>query len=304
MMLTPKVEETILQIKGLEQPTVIYVMADSHLNIYDETEHPYAQNYFQHAKNWFHQNWSRTDEEDPEDIFDAQVEAILAENPDYTILAGDMICGPAKLGIAKLKDACKKLGKCRDIPGNHDWQISDGRRNKPLAVTYTAPSREEAIAMFQEIVTPEEFHFQVQEVNGVLLIGMDNSQHQFSERQVELLKEQLATGKPCILFFHIPIYTEGLWAVNQGWSRACIPEELAAGLAENIQAEIYPTKASLEMLKLLQNQDTTIQAIFAGHVHFTHEAPLENGLMQYVMDMSINGTIRKITLLPEGHCEK
>ena len=297
-MLTPKVEETILYVRGVEKTTVIYVMADSHLNIYDETEHPYAQNYFEHARNWFHQNWSRTDEADPEDIFDAQVEAIQAANPDYTVLAGDMICGPAALGIAKLKSACRKLGKCMYIPGNHDWQISDGRRKKPLVETYTAPSKEEAVALFGDIVTPEEFQFQVQEVNGVLLIGMDNSQHQFYDRQITLLKEQLETGKPCILFFHIPLYTEGLWAVSQGWSRACIPEEVAAAIPENIQAEIYPTKESLEMLELLQKPDTPIQAIFAGHVHFTHQAPLKNGLMQYVMDMSINGTIRKITILP------
>ena len=280
-MLTPKVEETILYVKGVKKTTVIYVMADSHLNIYDETEHPYAQNYFEHARNWFHQNWSRTDEADPEDIFDAQVEAIQAANPDYTVLAGDMICGPAALGIAKLKSACRKLGKCMYIPGNHDWQISDGRRKKPLVETYTAPSKEEAVALFGDIVTPEEFQFQVQEVNGVLLIGMDNSQHQFSERQITLLKEQLETGKPCILFFHIPLYTEGLWAVSQGWSRACIPEEVAAAIPENIHAEIYPTKESLEMLELLQNPDTPIQAIFAGHVHFTHQAPLKNGLMQF-----------------------
>lgn len=160
------------------------------------------------------------------------------------------------------------------------------------------------VALFGDIVTPDEFYFQVHEVNGVLLIGMDNSEHQFSKRQIELLKEQLQTGKPCILFFHIPIYTEVLRSVSEGWSRACTPEEIVAAMPENIQEEIYPTKESLEMLELLQQPDTPIQAIFAGHVHFTHQAPLKNGLMQYVMDMSINGTIRKITILPECSDEK
>lgn len=299
--LQPKTEETVLYIKGIKRPTTIYMISDSHMKLYDENDHPYVCNHIDSVIKWFHENWNRTDEADSVDIFDVQIDTIRAAKPDITVMAGDIICGPTKCGIEKIARTCEKLGRWMFVPGNHDWENGVAREHSGTSPEqiYTPLNKEETLELFREILTPEEFSFQVQEVNGLLLIGLDNSEYQFTKQQVELLKEQLGKQQPCILFMHVPVYTEELKAAYEPWCIAGIPEEVAQTASEKISKKFLPTKETLEFINLLKQPDTPIKAIFAGHVHFTHQAPLINGVMQYTVDMSMNGTIRKIMLFPD-----
>ncbi len=299
--LTPIVEETLLKVKGATAPTTIYMITDSHILLCDETDEPWLREYFTFARQWFIDNSTRDDEAEAHHIFEAQLDLVCREKPDVTVFTGDTVGAPTDRGIRYLTDACRRVGNYIYIPGNHDWIPQK-------AVTDTGDLPEEAraaaVARFASVVSPEDFEFQVREVNGVLLIGMNTSNYQASARQVAQLKEQFRRGLPCVLFLHIPVYTEALGeAAKEGWGAplatgvpdACFSDNTPPSIAKILKAD----ENSRAFMELISRRDIPLCAIFAGHLHFSHASALTNGIMQYVVNMGYNGAIRKIEILPQ-----
>lgn len=292
--LTPNIIETTLPIAGAAKETTIVHMTDSHTLLCEETDDLKLREYFDFARKWFLENSTRGDDAHPNAVFEEHIRCIREIRPDITVYTGDMVSAPTKAGIAHLRDAFLSAGNYMYVPGNHDWTWhTDLGENGEL----TEENRRNAIARFADILPAEAFDFQVRELNGLLLIGINSSTYMVTEKQVEQLRVQLQRGMPCILFLHIPVYTEALAGPTENyWGSpilTAVPPEIAVS-----RALPPPTEATYAFRELINRPDTPLQAIFAGHLHFSHEAPLENGVMQYVTDMGVNGTIRKIHIVP------
>lgn len=304
--LTPKIEETTIPIEGIKKNTTIIQVTDSHLLLCDKTDDPQLRDYFVFARQWFLDNCTRNDDAHPNDIFEEHIKCIQEIKPDITVFTGDMVCAPTNVGIAHLADAFQKIGNYMYVPGNHDWVWpTDFLENGEL----TEENRQKAVARFESIISAEDFDFQVRELNGLLLIGINTSDYFITEKQLEQLRVQFERGMPCILFIHIPVYTEGLTDMcEQMWHGpvlTAVPPEILDKAAEHVKKAVTPpSKTTYTFLELISRSDTPLKAIFAGHLHFSHEAPLKNGVMQYVTDMGVNGTIRKINIVGEKKHEQ
>ena len=291
--LAPKVEETVLHTGLPDLISDLYQITDSHIMPYYEDDPAPLRSYFDFARQWFFDNWTRSDRARQEDIFSAQVDYIREHQASLTVLSGDMICGPGRKALETLAAECRRLGQYMYIPGNHDWKMTDDLTGTP---------REEAVARFAEIVAPADFDFQVRELNGVNIIGINNSNYQVTAAQTKALRRVFEEGKPCLLFLHIPLYSEGLMGSSEGMWQApllCgLPRAITDRLTENTAALLTASEESMEFYRLTAEESNPLLGIFSGHLHFSHEAPLPNGVPQYVTDMGVNGTIRCIHLVP------
>ena len=101
-----------------------------------------------------------------------------------------------------------------------------------------------------------------------------------SDEQLVRTRELLDTGKPCILFMHIPVTIESLLpATIEKWKRPIV-----------LGAETK-TPSTLEFCEMVKSR-AEVKAIFAGHLHFDHVDELGGGGRQYVTGPGSEGRYR------------
>ncbi|MCL2519237.1 MAG: hypothetical protein FWF15_11810 [Oscillospiraceae bacterium] len=139
------------------------------------------------------------------------------------------------------------------------------------------------------------------DIGGVALLGIDNTQYQVNERQLEVLRKILSEQTPCILFMHIPLYLPTLEkAVMDFWKSPIvmgIPEHLCAERQPGIIHSPQPTAVTREFWRLC-NETPNLRAVFGGHLHFSHEDAMLSGNPQYVTSPGYGGGCRLIDLIP------
>ena len=142
----------------------------------------------------------------------------------------------------------------------------------------------------------QNLRFYAREVNGVILVAMDNVYYDFTDQQREMLLREAEKGKPMLLFFHNPIYTPALYEemrdVECCYAVGTPSEKMESYNDYRYRQQIATpqTRRFLSTLFSLKN----VKAIFAGHLHRYHESPLENGVMQYITDAQYHNAARLI----------
>lgn len=129
--------------------------------------------------------------------------------------------------------------------------------------------------------------FFARKIGGVNLVAIDNSYYLFAPRHMELLKREVAKGLPVMLLFHNPLYTDELYdEMMVRRKRECAylvgtPDGKLAcydNLRRRQQQPDAPTLAFCDYVR----REPTIQAVFAGHLHFDYETQLTPHLTQYI----------------------
>ena len=276
--------ETVIQIEGLRQPVTLMHVTDSHLNLADERD-PEALKLIQLGESkrpTAHKHF---------------VEALARSNEagvDATILTGDITNFPSWAAIDVIADGVTTLSSPYLYTlGNHDWHF-------PF-LQWNDATRDEYCPRFAGLIDGEP-QCQVKEIGGVKLIALDNSNYHISIAQMRFFKDQLATGTPCLLFIHIPIFIHTLmFPVLERWKT---PLMMAAteGWTEETKAakpELLPNETTLEFHRFLtEGASENIAAIFCGHVHFSHADAYRAGRFQYVTNAGFDGASRLIRLEP------
>lgn len=129
-----------------------------------------------------------------------------------------------------------------------------------------------------------DFHSRV--IGGLNILTIDNTQYQFSAKQLEKLKAEIRRGLPILAMFHIPVYTEKFFdtIMAKNSKRKCaylagVPEDkLALYDSEGLRKFHRPTKTTLEFAELLKTSPA-VKGVLCGHVH------------HFVMDTLPNGAI-------------
>ena len=276
--------ETVIQIEGLRQSVTLMHITDSHLHLADERD-PEALEFIKSKK-----------AKRPE-VHEHFIEALTRSNEsgvDATILTGDITNFPSWAAIDTIANGVARLSAPYLYTlGNHDWHF-------PF-LDWNDATRDEYYPRFAGLIDGDP-QCQVKEIDGVKLIALDNSNYQVSIDQVRFLKYHLATGAPCLLFIHIPIFVRSLllpvlerWktpimmAATEGWT-----EEMRAA-----KPAFLPNETTLEFHRFLINgASENIAAIFCGHVHFSHTDAYRAGRFQYVTNAGFDGTSRLIRLEP------
>ena len=276
--------ETVIRIEGLQRAVTLMHITDSHLEFADDRD-PQALELIKSRapkRPQAHRHF---------------LEALARSNElgvDATILTGDITNFPSWAAIDAIAEGVATLS----VPylytlGNHDWHF-------PF-LEWNDTTRDEYYPRFAGLIDGDP-RCQVKEIGGVKLIALDNSNYQISVAQMRFLEEQLATGTPCLLFIHIPIFIRSLLApVLERWT---YPLMMAAteGWTEEGRApkpQMLPKSTTMECQRFLTDgASDNIAAIFCGHIHFSHTDAYREGRFQYVTNAGFDGASRLIRLEP------
>ena len=276
--------ETVIQVEGLRRSITLMHVTDSHLELADERD-PEALELI---------NSRRAKRPEAHKHF---IEALARSNKTgvgATILTGDITNFPSWAAIDTITNGMATLtAPYLYTLGNHDWHF-------PF-LDWNDTTRDEYYPRFEGLIDGNP-QCQVKEIGGIKLIALDNSNYQISIAQMRFVKEQLATGTPCLLFIHIPIFIPSLLTpVLKRWKT---PLMMAAteGWTEETRAdkpEFLPNEITLEFHRFLtEGASDDIAAIFCGHVHFSHTDAYRAGRFQYVTNAGFDGASRLIRLEP------
>ena len=267
-------EDITIPIPGLTRDYVFYHTSDSHV-AWAAPEDPLEDRELaqKHAHKW---NLSGIF---PLDAFDEMLRMAREDHADGIFLCGDIAdyYTPSIVGYIR-----KRLADCGTEPlyvcGNHECNsytqvITDLRAKYP---DYADMMRG----------TPA---FWVRDFGEFLVAGMDNGDKTIHPEQLDALRQVCADGRPVLLLIHIPVYTEAMDApLKEKWGEdAC--NYFVIGHGE----DPGQTPAFCELLRAENNP---IAAVFAGHIHLSHQSQLAPGRTQYISAPTFDGKIRKIIL--------
>ena len=179
--------------------------------------------------------------------------------------------------------------------GNHEYSLYVGEAFEDE--TYKLQSFDKV----QASMPRWNLRFDSRIVNGVNLIAIDNVYYDFSAQALEFLKAEAEKGLPMILFFHTPLYTPDIYdeAMNKRHQSSCdvvgVPIELMQNYSDHRFRQQVCTPQTRKFIDYMLSLDL-VKAVVAGHMHFSHESALENGVMQYVTGGQYENIARLITV--------
>lgn len=283
--MTPPIhwEETTLTVPGLPRPLTLMQITDAHMTLSDQRDSAYTREVEEDRTGGFGRVGMNLP---PAEAFRLTLKA--AEGADCLVFTGDILDAPTAINRETL-DGFLNPPKTPYlyITGNHDWSRTwiNGRS-----------AREDGDLEVLGAFLDPRTGYGVCQLDGVRLIGLDDSEYQISEDALRFFREQTADGAPCLLFLHIPLYLPTLLAdTMDAWEDPILlgaPPELYRQRTAPV-----PTESTLEFCRLAETLPNLL-GVFTGHLHFPHEDLLSSGVRQYVTPPAYQGRGRRIRLVP------
>lgn len=283
------VYETSIQIQGLEKEVTILQISDNHLWELNEEDKQRVESKM--ALEDLNNRWSLRH---TTKRFQSSMQIAKEIDADFVALTGDIFSFPSQKNLEILREQISQL----ECPyfftlGNHDWHFSG-------IEAWNDQTRERNYPLFHEF-TGGDPSFQTVDLDGIQMIGIDNSNSQVTPEQLVRFKEALHGGRTCVLFLHIPLYLPSLAAdVMHRWKHPLMMN--APGwdkdvLKEKNMREADPSTKEFYRLVTEVNSEQ-IAAIFCGHLHFHHTDEFAPGRFQYVCHPGFENGYRIIRLQP------
>lgn len=274
---------------GLKTPVKLFHLTDSHLCYADERDSERIQKLALSRQLKFNDNGGQ--------IFRYFQESIRYGNEhcDMTIHTGDMIDFISDINLEKARAAIDEAKNFFYVTGNHEFCRYVGEGWEDISFKMSIYKRIRAgLGM--------DMFFATREINGLNIVGIDNSYHQIELWQLERLRREVAKGLPIILVMHAALFEQSLfdmsYELNHGsctWLVGCDEDHLLR-YEEYYAIQQRPTDTTLRFIDYVYSQPS-IAAILAGHLHASFESKLPSGIMQYVTGSGFKGIAREITVL-------
>ena len=194
-----------------------------------------------------------------------------AKGADLTVFTGDIIEFPTLANVKKMSEYFAKTKDYIYTYGNHDY--ANWLKSVPKQ-----QQKEENTPLFQQYIA-NDLEIAVKEVNGVKVVGLDNSCFQFTQRQLEELKKIFEEGKDVILAMHIPLEHPSLHII--GYQKVNQMAE-ACGTDYNLSSDAYANETTKAVIALIKEKHEQVLALLVGHVHFDAVVPYYNNMVQYI----------------------
>ena len=253
---------------GAEKPFRLLHISDTHLCLADERDNERKNKLAEARKNVFG---------DGEDALAWSIEK-AKELDALLVHTGDLLDFVSAANI----DAAKKFtdeNDCFFAAGNHEFSQYVGEAWEDKA--YRDQSLDRVQAAFKN-----DIRFCSRVENGINLVAIDNSYYRFEQEQLDALKAEVQRGLPILLFMHNPMHTDEFYNYRrkvQGVQIAYFtgtPAKMMSDYDDHRFRQQCPDEITAEAADYIANEPM-IRAIFAGHLHFSHETPYF-GRMQYV----------------------
>lgn len=283
--------ETVISIKGLTKELNIMQISDTHISTDGASDVKYEVYSKRMREAYKQRKHYKTDElATPASMFDEILARAVEEKIDLLSLSGDIINYPSKSAVEFISKKVETTG----IPyvytsGNHDWHYEGMKGSSEYLRSYWI---EESLKPLYKGTNP---YFSVYETPDVNVVTIDNSIYQIKEEQLKFFREQDSSGKPILLFVHIPLYMPTLPVVSTGhpdWGAAS-DKYYKTERREPWAAE-GNSKTTLSFLKTVM-KSRNVLGVFAGHWH--GDVIYKHGnITQYVSPPGYNGQYRIIKL--------
>lgn len=174
--------------------------------------------------------------------------------------------------------------------GNHEFSLYVGEAFEDEAYRNRSLSRVQACFS-------NDIRFASRKINGVNLVGIDDSYYRFDRAQLDALKREVALGMPIILFLHCALYEESLCreiVIGHGAEApylTCPPDEALKGCSDYRVRQQKPDNITIEATEYIKSEPL-IKAIFTGHLHWDWEGMLTDRIPQYVTGLETIRTIK------------
>lgn len=215
-----------------------------------------------------------------------------AMNVDGLLLAGDMVDFGSSDNYQTLQKGLSQISTpIMYARADHDmatWYNSDGSYTKE-----DVKAAQETLKGAGDNMTPME-DMMVWDKGEYCIMGWNNSTSQLSEAGLAKAKETFALGKPIILMTHVPINSP----VDEGLSRAARdfdPEHRAKLWGQGCLYE--PNETTEEFLRMVLDEDSPVQAVLCGHLHFAYDVQLNEHCTEHVFNPSFTGSMTRVTIV-------
>lgn len=273
-----KIENVVIKLPDLSREYVFLQVSDIHVS-YGKADEP--ENHLTMIKEQNRQ-WS-PEGVLPEETIDMLKEHIIQSDiaVDAIFMAGDCMnfYSPSNfdLFLAKYNSLPTEI---LYTPGNHEHWIISHDQAETAQVSWTKMGS----------LMQGSSDFWVKDYGEFLIVGIDNAEHTVSERQVELLKQQMQRGLPIFLLVHIPFYSQPLMrSIEERWGN---PDTYFVFETNDM------SEHAKEFCELVRDPAGSVVSVFAGHIHAAHTGEFAPGKMQYVSAPLHDLYIRRITVQP------
>ncbi len=274
------VEEVTLKIGGVDEEFSFIHWTDIHLSECDQRDEELMEAMARSAQ---------VLGGNPTRVAREMVRQFNALKPDLVAITGDFLNAPTKRNIEIGAEILESIDSPFIIAlGNHEW----GAPAQPRDRDYWRPRLRP--------LTEQPLDWHVQQLHGVNLLFVDDSNYQITAEQLRKTEKLLEDGRNCILFLHIPVAINSLVPPTvQRWG---VPILLGAeGIPVNKREQWHMgdrNEPSTETFCRLVKSHPQVKAIFAGHLHFDHEDEYRQGCSQYVTGCGFQKRYRKVRVVP------
>lgn len=187
--------------------------------------------------------------------------------------------------------------------GNHEYSQYVGEAKEDEA--YKQQSYDAVRAAF-----PNDLRFASRVIGGVNFVAVDDVYYNFTERQLEQMKAEVAKGLPIVMLVHVPLYTPEFYAdeMASNDNKCAYLTGVPLELTETYDpGTVYPPGEEWRYRKVQQRSDAAtlefvawlreqplLKAILAGHMHRFFEERFSPSAMQYVVGATYLGAAQVV----------
>ncbi|MCC5849233.1 MAG: metallophosphoesterase [Verrucomicrobia bacterium] len=249
--------------KGLRRPLHLYYFADTHLQQVSAND-PLLPNAWR---------------ENPAPELPCSNSTLLASHLDRAVAGGAdiILCGGDLFHFPSAENvelALRLFGACPrpvwSVPGNHDWFYPGQDGWEDL--------RERMLPRLEKIYRGQAPYWS-RSVQGLRVIGLDNSTYYLNAEQVSFLERELAEDVPTVVMMHIPLSTPALReATVAKHGQAILMADPSGRKRPGIDPE--PTRRAAALLRV----SPRVLAVLSAHVHFPFQEDIAPGKPQLIPD--------------------
>ncbi|MBQ6953896.1 MAG: metallophosphoesterase [Bacteroidales bacterium] len=280
------IKEITLEI-GLEKPFDVLHVSDTHIARADNRDDERKIKLAASRSRWMNAGEHYLDE----------AIRIARENGMYLMHTGDM---HDFVSEANLDCDAKHMmeGDWFVCAGNHEYSKYVGEAREDEA--YKADSYEAVRDAF-----PNDLSFASRVIGGVNFVAVDDVYYNFTDRQLELMKAEVAKGLPIILLIHVPLYTPEYYKdeMERMEGRCAYLTGVPLELTETYEPGVtYPAGEEWRYRKVQQRSDEPtlrfiawlkeqplLKGILCGHMHRFFEDRFSSTAIQYTVGATYNG---------------
>ena len=270
------------------------MIADTHLFTDDHRGEPYQQYSGRMAKAYNQtKNFETGEATFPAACFQQSLSIAKKEGVSLVALIGDILSFPSEAAVEWVSEQMKNTGlPYLYVAGNHDWHYEGMSGSlESLRKTWIRQRLQPLYQNDHPLMT-------VREINGMLLVAIDNSNYEILPEQLSFFQKQLASKLPVLLMIHIPLYAPG-----RPVSFGCGHPEWGAKADQNYQLERrerWPEKGHTETTLAFHKEVVNAQnliGVLAGHTH-RQSLDVMNGLPQIVTNANATGAYLHVDFIP------